>query len=567
MCKLPCKLLNTPDNTESKRLKALKSYHILDTVEENDFDNLTALSAAIFMVPISTITFVDQERQWFKSHFGVANRENPIEVSFCAHAIQKPDEVLIIEDAKADARFTNNPLVTGDPNIAFYAGVPLVTSDGFALGTLCIIDRVPRTLAPEQVVALKILGSQVMDKLELRKNNYELSQLNEELAATNEKLRISEENLFNATNELENRVDARTEDLRERDRALTAINQRLEIALAAGKFGSYELDLSTGLMICTDQCKLNYGQPTDRAFNFPDLLEVILPEYREYLQGQVQDAIVNHTTCSAQYQIRWPDGSRHWMAVFGQPQYNEQGKAVKMFGVTFNISAQKEVEEKKDVFIGMVSHELKTPLTSLALFIQMAGKKLSKSDDTFLSGVMDKAFLQVKKMTNMINGFLNVSRLESGKIEIIKTQFDIVELLTELITEHAGLNPNQQINFATCDPVIIYADREKIGIVITNLISNAIKYSPKDSLIEIACKHKAGKVTIEVKDQGMGIKPEDQKRLFERYYRVDNDTHIAGFGIGLYLSSEIINYHDGAIGVESELGKGSTFYFTLPAVE
>eukprot|EP01037_Dinobryon_pediforme_P000824 gene824-828_t len=541
----------------NSRLAALRSYHILDTVEEDDFDHLTALTAAIFQVPISTVSLVDEKRQWFKSHFGIANRENPIEYSFCAHAIQTPDEVMIIENAKADERFVNNPLVLGDPNILFYAGVPLVTSAGEALGTLCIIDREPRKLSQEQIIALKILGSQVMDKLELRKNNYELSHLNEELAAANKKLKVSEENLIRMANELEERVSERTVSLQE-------TNQRLEIALNAGKFGSYELDLPSGKMICTDQCKINYGQPVDQDFNFSDLLATVEPVYRDYLRTHLNDAITHKSIFSAQYQIRWPDDSLHWMTIFGKPQYDEQGNTVKLFGVSYDISQQKEIDAKKDIFIGMVSHELKTPLTSLSAIIQMAGAKLKQNGDIFLSGAMDKAHAQARKMGTMINGFLNVSRLESGKIEIIKKPFYINELVQEMIDESASVQSTHVIYFDPCKPMMVNADRDKIGSVISNLISNAIKYSPKGKKITISCQQLPKTVMLLVKDEGLGIKPEDMKRLFDRYYRVEANNQIAGFGIGLYLSAEIIRYHNGEIGVDSEPGIGSVFYFTLP---
>ena len=168
----------TPSN-ETDRLRALRSYKILDTKPEERFDELTQLAAIICGVPISLITLIDADRQWFKSKVGLEMNETPRAQAFCTHAIMQP-QMFEVPDAAADARFANNPLVTGNPNIRFYAGAPLATSDGHLLGTMCVIDRKPRTLTAEQKTALEILGRQVVANMELRTN---LRELKEALAA------------------------------------------------------------------------------------------------------------------------------------------------------------------------------------------------------------------------------------------------------------------------------------------------------------------------------------------------------------------------------------------------
>jgi diguanylate cyclase (GGDEF)-like protein/PAS domain S-box-containing protein len=154
---------------EVERQRELISYQILDTAPDSAFDNLVALAAEICEVPIATVSLIDNDRQWFKSKLGVESTQTPRDQAFCAHAIVNPRELMVIADASKDSRFAENPLVTGDPNIRFYAGAPLVSSNGHGLGTLCVIDREPRTLRPSQEKALHALSLQVTQLLELHR--------------------------------------------------------------------------------------------------------------------------------------------------------------------------------------------------------------------------------------------------------------------------------------------------------------------------------------------------------------------------------------------------------------
>jgi len=177
---------NLPD--ESARLDELESYSILDTLPDDDYDNLTAIASEICNTPISLISLIDNNRQWFKSHHGLEVSETPREYSFCAHAVERPSQVLIVPDARKDQRFLDNPLVTSDPFIVFYAGVPLVGEKGLPLGTLCIIDKKPRRLSESQKQSLEALANQVMKLLELRKSKYKLQQANQQLEEKNRML-------------------------------------------------------------------------------------------------------------------------------------------------------------------------------------------------------------------------------------------------------------------------------------------------------------------------------------------------------------------------------------------
>jgi len=261
-------------------------------------------------------------------------------------------------------------------------------------------------------------------------------------------------------------------------------------------------------------------------------------------------------------------GKRIYDYIF-TPVFNAQGEVEAIAGTTRDISDIKENEQRKNDFISMVSHELKTPLTSVISYVQIAQKRAARSNDQISAGMLERAGKQLAKMTRMINGFLNVSRLESGRIQIDHKAFDLALLMKEVEEETAATITSHNFVFKPAKAIWVIADRDKISQVFNNLISNAVKYSPAGSNIYINCEMTGNKVQIGVRDEGMGISQTDLPRLFERYYRVKEAeaNHISGFGIGLYLCSEIIKRHGGNIWAQSENEQGSTFYFTLPVMK
>jgi len=256
----------------------------------------------------------------------------------------------------------------------------------------------------------------------------------------------------------------------------------------------------------------------------------------------------------------------HWIKTQGIVIYDDKRRPARMLGTVMDITESKRDEIRKNDFIAMASHELKTPLTSLKAYIQMLSKKLAAFDDDFVRNALEKANYQVNKMTDLIHGFLDLSKLESGKLQLKKELFDMNKLIEDTIEETNLTMPGNNIKFHPGESIAVNADRDKICQVISNFLSNAIKYSNKGSEIIVGSKKSNDNVVVSVKDEGIGIKAKDQEKLFQRFYRVESDKmkNISGFGIGLYLSSEIIQRHKGKIGTESDEGKGATFYFSLP---
>lgn len=173
---------------ERERLQALREYSILDTLPEKDFEDITKIASEICQTPISLITLIDEERQWFKSKIGIDGSETHRDHAFCAHALNEPDKILNVKDSREDKRFSDNPYVTGDPNVVFYAGVPLVNEDGYALGTICVIDKKPRELNEMQLNSLRALSNQVVHLFELRKANKLLKEMQQEIKDRNKDL-------------------------------------------------------------------------------------------------------------------------------------------------------------------------------------------------------------------------------------------------------------------------------------------------------------------------------------------------------------------------------------------
>jgi PAS domain S-box-containing protein len=387
--------------------------------------------------------------------------------------------------------------------------------------------------------------------------NEELTAINEEVAATNEELMATNEELAESQHQLQQMVDElRQADMR--SAKLAAIVESSDDAII-GK------DLNGVVTAWNQGAQKIFGYTEEEVVGYP-ILKLIPEDLQHEEPGILARLRKGEKIDHYETVRRTAEGRLIDVSLTISPIHDKEGKVIGVSKIARDISEQKRDEQRKNDFIGMASHELKTPLTSLIALVQVLQLKLKDSSDTFVPSALQKVSHQARKMTSLINGFLNVSRLESGKLIIEKQAFDLTDLIREQIGDIRMTVSQHQFVFEPAAEIRVVADRDKIGSVISNLLSNAVKYSPKGNLVTIKHELKGDQVWVSVQDEGIGIRPQDKEKLFDRYYRVDSEhtKHISGFGVGLYLSAEIIERHDGRIWVESEQGVGSTFYFTLP---
>lgn len=383
---------------ERQRVAAVHSYQIMDSGEDKDYDAMTALASVICNIPIALITFIDEDRQWFKSHHGTDFTENKREWSFCTHTIALDQEIMIVPDATVDERFVDNPMVTGPTKVVFYAGVPLINEDGHALGTLCVIDQQSHILSAQQVEALKTLARQVVDKVELRRK----------------------------------------------------------------------------------------------------------------------------------------------------------------------IAQLRDANKAKEVFLGIVSHELKTPITTLKANLQLMERLKDRPDQGLLPKLIDSSSRSMTRINSLVNDLLNMQGYTQDQLQLEKATFSIGQLL-ELSCNHVRMEGKHVLSIAGDLELEVHADEHRIDQVVINFVNNAVKYAPGSKEISLVITEEKGFAKVAVKDTGPGIAADKLPYLFDRGWRADRSGNsYGGLGLGLYICSEIVDKHMGKIGVESEPGVGSTFWFTLP---
>ena len=547
-----------PEN-EEQRLAALRDLDILDTTPESLYDDVTRLASAICQTPIALVSLVDENRQWFKSRFGVEASETPRDWAFCAHAILQKD-IFEVRDATQDARFGNNPLVVSDPMIRFYAGVPLVAPGQQSVGTLCVIDRKPGELTEEQRAALKALGRQVVSHFEQRLVLKRQMVLERSLLEKN----LLNKAILNSANY--SIISTNPEGV------IQTFNRTAE------RWLGYRADEIVGnetlaFMHDLEQIK------TRCAIVSEELGRTIDPSFEVFVAKARTGA-----TADAEWDYIRRDGSRFPVQLSVTALTGEGGRVLGFLAVAADITERKrwesalveaglEAEDNtvaKSEFLANMSHEIRTPINGV---IGMTGllleTELTPTQADYARTVLNSA----NTLLRVINDILDFSKIEAGKLEFEIADFDPRELMEEsvrLLAERAAAKGIELLGNIAPDVCLgLRGDAGRVQQVLVNLLSNAVKFTSEGEVVLKVSRESDSpdgtEIRFEVTDTGLGIPEEVQARLFQKFSQATAETarKYGGTGLGLAISKQLVELMGGTIGVESKPGKGSKFWFTV----
>ncbi|TVQ08892.1 MAG: response regulator [Leptolyngbya sp. DLM2.Bin27] len=543
------------------RLEALYRYHILDTPPAPGFDNLTRLAAMVCQVPIAMVSLIDNRRQWFKAQLGLETTETHRDLAFCTHAILQ-SELFEVADALADDRFCDNPLVTGKPYTRFYAGMPLITADGYALGTLGVIDQVPRRLTPMQRQTLELLAAQVIDQLELHRQIEQIQQAEAERQRLQAALRLQERAIAASSNGIV------ITDASQPDNPITYVNPAFE-----------QITGYTAAEVMGKNCRFLQGNHIDQ----PGI-------------HSLRQAVRAGRDCTVEVINYRKNGESFWNQLSISPIYDPDGQITHFVGIQTNICDRKRAEaqlhqhmrdlelarrtaeaanQSKSEFLAMMSHEIRTPMNAV---IGMTSLLL----DTSLTD-QQRDFVETTRnasdaLLTIINDILDFSKIESGKLDLETQPFNLRTCLEEALDLVAAKAAEKGLELAyllPADvPLHLMGDVSRLRQVVVNLVNNAIKFTPAgEVIITIAALPMAlgsapeVEIQVAVRDTGIGIPADRLDRLFKPFSQVDTSTtrHYGGTGLGLAISKRLCELMGGNLWVESTEGQGSTFFFTLRA--
>jgi PAS domain S-box-containing protein len=532
---------------EAERLRTLDDFQVLDSPPEQVFDDLTALASHICETPIALVSLIDHDRQWFLSRRGIDAAETPRDLAFCAHAILSR-ETLIVPDTRADERFRDNPFVTGDLNVRFYAGTPLVAPNGHAVGTLCVIDAKARSLSPAQLAALEALGRQVVGQLELRRA---------------------------------------VRALREREVRFQAVGNSMHVGLvvqsADGRI-RWSNPAARRLLGLTEE------QLTGRSSYDPhwgivarDGAPMPLDAYpitQAFATGRpVEDVVMGVDRPSV--------GDRVWLQVDADPQRDAQGKVTEVVCSFVDITARTEAKNAliaardqaeaavraKSEFLATVSHEIRTPMNGIiGMTNLLLDTRLTKEQQSSLLLVSRSA----QQLMSIINDILDFSKVEAGKLTIEPVPFDLDAMVTDVADLLSPRASEKGLDLTvTVDPDApryLIGDVGRIRQILLNLAGNALKFTERGYINIHVSGHEHGDgclLRLAVRDSGIGIDAAAIARLFRPFTQADASTtrRFGGTGLGLSISKHLVELMGGSIAVESVVGDGSTFTVEIVLAE
>lgn len=543
---------------EAGRLAALRALDILDTEPEVAFERLVSLAVDIFQVPIAAITLVDAERQWFKARRGLAVRETPRDVSFCAQAILH-DGVCCVPDTRTDERF-RDIAAKADFDIRFYAGAPLLTADGFRVGTLCIGDVQPRNdFGNGSSFILRRLAEQVMDEIELRLARRSLEIRRGELERQALELTAARQAADRDRERLQNLIDHLPVGV-----VLTGEDTRIIASNKTGLdlFGLAEGGLRPGSLVEPAIQFVQTSKAGDAAERNADIRarKQILRERRMLrseqagLNGRVFDV----------HKQPMEDGSYATLYIdVTEARQREQ-----------ELVAAKEAAERanraKDEFVANVSHEIRTPMNGIiGMNGLLLGTNLTVEQRQWGTAVRDSA----EALLAIINDVLDVARLEAGRVDLEHTEFDpedVIYGVIEILASHAAEKDlDLDVSIDPDLPDLLCGDPMRLRQVLMNLVGNALKFTKAGfvrvsaTILEAASEH--AWIRFAVQDSGIGLPSGAEAHLFDKFTQADSSItrRFGGSGLGLAICRDLVTLMGGRIGVESEPGLGSTFWFDV----
>lgn len=381
-----------------------------------------------------------------------------------------------------------------------------------------------------------------------------------QLKINNEQLIIAQNATERLNDELEDTVKSRTADL---------LLSREHFKLLANNIPQMTwTNLPDGTVNFHNQQWFNYSGLTYEDTQDPDWRhKIIHPDDFQATLQKFTAAIKSGNIYEVENRYRRYDGTYRWHLNRAVPLRDDKGEIVFWVGTATDIEDQKQEMERKDEFIGVASHELKTPLTSLKGYLQLISYKNGELPVP-VKQYVDKAIVALNKLQNLVNDLLDVSKINAGRLEYNMEPINLTDLLKSCIENAKHVFPSFEFAYDLDGEVMVNGNAERLEQVVMNLLNNAVKYSPVSRTVIVKASQNDNNVRVYVTDFGIGLSDKQQKRIFERFYRVEDKKYMSsGLGMGLYISQEIIKHHNGKIGVQSELGQGSTFYFDLPIIK
>jgi len=344
-------------------------------------------------------------------------------------------------------------------------------------------------------------------------------------------------------------------------RAIEDAEERTRLAVEAAEIGTFEFSYTSDNMVTSERFDQIFGvrRPKSRA----ELLRMFHPDDLHF-SPEAHAAAKRDGRMMYEARLIHPDNSIRWIRVQAKLYRQADGSPEKLLGTVLDITDFKRLQQQKDDFISIASHELKTPITSLKASLQLLQRIKETPDDVMFPRLLDQADRSMEKISGLIDDLLNVSITNRDSIILSKTTFRLKDLLDDCCM-HIRETGQFKIEFEGDPDLCVCADQHRIDQVVANFLNNAVKYAPFSDTIYLKVEKENNAAKVSVRDSGPGIPREQQGQIFDRYFRGNGaGNHVSGLGLGLYISADIIYRHQGEIGVISEPGEGATFWFTLP---